>query len=125
MQRAPHFNLVMMLLKKRKKEDPLLVELSRLKENIETQVAQLEMNIKAIKEKQDELNKVADILETDASEKSQKLSSENEDSSENNLQNNPQSEEKTFDSIKVCFSMLIQLTISEEKLWCHNYGLVS
>ncbi|KAM3853075.1 zinc finger protein 318-like isoform 2-T8 [Vipera latastei] len=91
---------VMMLLKKREKEDPLLVELSRLKENIETEVAQLEMNIKAIKEKQDELNKVADILETDASEKSQKLSSENEDSSENNLQNNPQSEEKTFDSIK-------------------------
>lgn len=100
---APHFNLVMMLLKKGKKEDPLLMELSKLKENIAKEVARLEMSINAIKEKQGELNKVAHIIETNDFENSEKLSSENKDSSENNLQNNPQSEERTFDSVKVHF----------------------
>ncbi|KAK9411874.1 zinc finger protein-like [Crotalus adamanteus] len=90
---------VVMLLKKGKKEDPLLMELSKLKENIAKAVAQLEMSINAIKEKQVELNKAAHILEMNF-EKSEKLSSENKDSSENNLQNNPQSEERTFDSVK-------------------------
>ncbi|XP_015673972.1 zinc finger protein 318 [Protobothrops mucrosquamatus] len=91
---------VMMLLKKGKKEDPLLMELSKLKENIAKEVARLEMSINAIKEKQGELNKVAHIIETNDFENSEKLSSENKDSSENNLQNNPQSEERTFDSVK-------------------------
>ncbi|KAL7987468.1 hypothetical protein Chor_006387 [Crotalus horridus] len=94
---------LVMLLKKGKKEDPLLMELSKLKENIAKAVAQLEMSINAIKEKQVELNKAAHILEMNAFEKSEKLSSENKDSSENNLQNNPQSEERTFDSVKVHF----------------------
>ncbi|XP_025024025.1 zinc finger protein 318-like [Python bivittatus] len=76
---------VEMLRKKRKEEDPLLVELSRLKENIAKEVAQLEMNVKAVKEKQSELDKVAHILGMNVFEKSQKLSSENKDSSENNL----------------------------------------
>lgn len=88
-----------MLQKKRKEEDPLLVELNRLKESIANNVAQLELDIKVLKEKQGELDKVLHSLEMDSSEKSQKLSSECEDSSENNLQKNPQSEETTFNSI--------------------------
>ncbi|XP_063146807.1 zinc finger protein 318-like [Candoia aspera] len=76
---------VEMLQKKRKEEDPLLVELTRLKENIAKEVAQLEMNVKAVKEKQSELDKVAHILGMNVIEKSGKLSSENKDCSENNL----------------------------------------
>lgn len=88
-----------MLQKKRKEEDPLLVELNRLKESIANNVAQLELDIKVLKEKQGELNKVIHSLEINSSEKSQKLSSECKDSSENNLQKNPQSKDTTCNSI--------------------------
>ncbi|XP_013914335.1 PREDICTED: zinc finger protein 318-like [Thamnophis sirtalis] len=88
-----------MLQKKRKEKDPLLTELSRSKENLAKKVAQLELTIKILKEKQSELDKITHSVEMNHFGKSQKLSSENKDSSENNLQKNPQSEEITFNSI--------------------------
>ncbi|KAG8123448.1 hypothetical protein E2320_019199 [Naja naja] len=84
---------VEMLQKKRKEEDPLLVELNRVKENTANKVAELEMNMKALKEKQGELDKVIHSMEMNRLKKCQKLSSED------NLQKNPQSEERTFNSI--------------------------
>ncbi|XP_026536661.1 zinc finger protein 318-like isoform X2 [Notechis scutatus] len=84
---------VEMLQKKRKEEDPLLVELSRVKENTANKVAELETNMKALKEKQGELDKVIHSLKMNHFKKDQKLSSED------NPQKNPQSEERTFNSI--------------------------
>ncbi|ETE68520.1 Zinc finger protein, partial [Ophiophagus hannah] len=84
---------VEMLQKKRKEEDPLLVELNRVKENTANKVAELETNMKALKEKQSELDEVIHSLEINRFKKYQKLSSED------NLQKNPQSEERTFNSI--------------------------
>ncbi|XP_070590280.1 zinc finger protein 318-like [Erythrolamprus reginae] len=87
-----------MLQKKRKEEDPLLVELIKVKERVANDIARVELYIKTLKEKLDELDKIIHSPKMNCLEQSEKLSSENKDSSEN-LPKNPQSEETTFNSI--------------------------
>lgn len=51
-----------MLLKKRKKRDPFLIEVQLLRENIAKEVAQLKMKASAVKKKKTELDAVAQIV---------------------------------------------------------------
>ncbi|XP_070590251.1 zinc finger protein 318-like isoform X2 [Erythrolamprus reginae] len=88
------------LLRKKRREkdghkDPLLIEVNRLQDNIAKEIAQLKMNADAAEKKQSELNKVAQILGINISEKSRKLSSESKDSSES-----ARTQEKTSDLVK-------------------------
>ncbi|XP_062981479.1 zinc finger protein 318-like [Elgaria multicarinata webbii] len=89
-----------MLQKKRKPIDPLLVEVIRQKENIAKKVSQLALNVGVAKKKQSELDKVAQILGINMFEKSQKLSSENKDTKNNNSKN-ARSQGITSNPIKV------------------------
>ncbi|XP_008123623.2 zinc finger protein 318 isoform X2 [Anolis carolinensis] len=93
-----------MLRKKRREKDghkdPLLVEVNRLQENIMKEIDQLKMNADAAEKKQSELDKVAQILGINISEKSRKLSSENKDLSEKNKSENAKNQERTSGSIK-------------------------
>nr|XP_060609997.1 zinc finger protein 318-like [Anolis sagrei ordinatus] len=93
-----------MLRKKRREKDghkdPLLVEVNRLQENIMKEIDQLKMNADAAEKKQSELDKVAQILGINISEKSRKLSSENKDPSEKNKSENAKNQERTSGSVK-------------------------
>nr|XP_056708504.1 zinc finger protein 318 [Euleptes europaea] len=93
-----------MLRKKRREKDghkdPLLVEVSRLQENIVKEIAQLQIQTEAAEKKQSELDKVAQILGINTFEKSRKPSAESKDSSERNKSENTRSQEKTSSSNK-------------------------
>lgn len=96
-----------MLRKKRREKDghkdPLLVEVNRLQENIVKEITQLQIVAEAAEKKQSELDKVAQILGINISEKSRKPSTESKDSSEKNKSENIRSQEKTSSSNKVKF----------------------
>ncbi|KAH0622586.1 hypothetical protein JD844_025005 [Phrynosoma platyrhinos] len=74
-----------MLQKKCKEKDPLLVEVSKLQESIAKEIAELEIKASVAEKKKSELDKVAQILGINIFEKSQKLSSENKESSDKSL----------------------------------------
>ncbi|XP_061480754.1 zinc finger protein 318-like isoform X2 [Rhineura floridana] len=85
-----------MLRKKRKEEDPLLVEVNRLQEKIAKEVAQMKISADAAEKKLSGLDKVAQILGIVIFEKPQKQSLENKDSSEKDKSENAKSGEITW-----------------------------
>ena len=75
-----------MLRKKRREKDghkdPLLVEVSRLQDNIMKDIAELRQEAEEAEKKQSELDKVAQILGINISDKSQKSSSDSREPTE-------------------------------------------
>lgn len=75
-----------MLRKKRREKDghkdPLLVEVSRLQDNIMKDIAELRQEAEEAEKKQSELDKVAQILGINISDKSQKSSNDSKEPTE-------------------------------------------
>ncbi|XP_042310322.1 zinc finger protein 318-like [Sceloporus undulatus] len=88
-----------MLQKKCKEKDPLLLEVSKLQESIAKEIAELEIKASVAEKKKSELDTVAQILGINIFEKSQKLSSDNKESSDKSMSVDAKNE-RTLISIK-------------------------
>ncbi|KAL8185710.1 UNVERIFIED_CONTAM: hypothetical protein K2H54_057201 [Gekko kuhli] len=90
-----------------KKKDPLLVEVNIVQENIVKEISQLLTELNTAEMKQSHLDSVSHITGINSLEKSWKKASESVDSSEEEKAKNKETCEKTSNSIKVSFNVLV------------------